>query len=322
MSAHFFLGVDVGGTNAKLAVLSGGDAVATKTIATRSGEGPDALFDRVGIWADSVTNGRKNLTAVGVGCAGLVSRAGELQTSPNLPGWQGVRLAQVSQKRLGVAAVVDNDVNAAAYGELYKGCAKESKMFVLITLGTGVGGGIVCNRKILRGVNNYAGELGHMTINDKGPLCTCGNRGCLEAYLGAQALVRHAKSLLRRRRGRVLSRLVAAGTPLDPKAIAQAARQNDDVAKIVFETAAERLGVALASLVNLLNPDIIALGGGVAGGFGLMKAKLNEVVRKQAFDPSADGVVIRKAQLGNKAASIGAALLARDSLKNKEQSRG
>ena len=309
MKKGVFVGIDNGGTNTKLALVDRREQVVARAlIDTNAHEGPDALFEDVRRRVGGLVGKRHAVLAAGVGCAGLIDRHGTLHNSPNLPGWEGTAIGRIAERHLGVKTTVDNDANAAAYGEYRLGCGRNTRMLVCLTLGTGVGGGIVSLGRILRGASHYAAEIGHMSIHMTGPRCKCGNRGCLEGYIGADALVRSARALLGKGKSRKLDR----GMVLTPKIIAQAARRRDKVAREVFERAARHLGIALASLVNLLNPDMIVLAGGVADGFDLMRKPLNQEIAARAFPESARAVTVRKATLGSVAAAAGAALIAKE----------
>lgn len=303
-----FLGIDIGGTNTKLAVLDArGELVSRGIVETRPQQGPEALFKRIDEAVPGLA-GHRELAAAGIGCAGLIeSRRGIVHSSPNLPTFVGVRISRIASRVLGVYTCIENDANAAAYGEYTRGSGGNSQMFLCVTLGTGVGGGIVANGDILRGAGGFAGEIGHTTINERGPRCTCGNRGCLEAYVGAGRLTRRARAMMRKF---PRSLLHAEEDELTPEVITRAARRGDAAALAVMDEAAEHLGTALASAVNLLNPDRIALGGGVAGGFDVMRKRIVATVTERAFPESARGVRIGKAKLGNTAASIGMAVIA------------
>jgi glucokinase len=309
MKTGVLVGIDIGGTNTKLALVDRrGRVLARDMIDTNAPRGPEALFRELGQRIPGLLGARRSALAAGVGCAGLIDERGRLHASPNLPGWEKKSLGRIARRHLGVNTTVDNDANAAAYGEYKRGCGKNARMLVCVTLGTGVGGGIVSQGRILKGASGYASEIGHMTLHLNGPRCKCGNRGCLEAYLGTDALVRSARGLLAKRK----RPLLASGKALTPEVIARAARNGDSLAREVFERAARHLGTALASLVNLLNPDTIAIAGGVAGGFDLMKQSLNEEIVARAFTEPAKAVSVHKAQLGNDAAAVGAALIASD----------
>lgn len=310
-----FLGVDIGGTNIELVSLAGsGRVLAHRTIPCEAARGPRDAFERIASALPKIVDSPGSLTAVGVACAGLVDPAGgRLHSSPNLPAWANAPLSRIARERLGARTVIENDANAAAYGEYFKGLARGRGTLVCITLGTGVGGAIVTDGRLLRGSRNYAGEIGHMTICETGPRCHCGNRGCLEAYVGAYALVRETRRRLAEGRSRHLSRWVDEGRGLTPKLLAEAAARGDRMAREVFEEAGSHLGTGIANLINVFNPDIVAIAGGVARGFHLMRPRVLEAVRERAFPESRRAARIVRARLGTRAAAIGAALLARDS---------
>jgi glucokinase len=206
--------------------------------------------------------------------------------------------------------VVDNDAAAAAYGEYVRGSGKGCECFICITLGTGVGGGIVIGGELLRGANNFTAEIGHITISENGPKCTCGNRGCLEAFVGASALVGRAREEMRSRRGRILGKKSwARREVLSPRVLARAAAEGDGIARMVFAEAGARLGCAAATLANIFNPEVIAVTGGVAGAFEFMEGSLRRELEKRAFAATAN-VKVTRALLGKDASMIGAALLA------------
>ena len=278
-------------------------------MATRAEAGPEDAFHRI---AETVGRlmGQTSLGGIGIGCAGLIDREKRrILASPNLPGWSGAQIGRISERALGVYTILDNDANAAAYGEFSVGSGVGAKTFVVVTLGTGVGGSIIHEGTIFRGARNYAGEIGHVTINERGPLCKCGNRGCLEAYLGANALVKVAKHRVRNTRS-ILARLAAEHGTLTPKLIGQAARRGDRIARSVLEDAADHLGTALASVVNIINPDRIAISGGVAPEIGLVLPRVRAVVAERAFAKSASCARIGRGRLGSGAAALGAAWIA------------
>lgn len=315
MKKDTFAGIDIGGTNIKLALTdSSGRVIASRSIPTDAAKGPRDAFDRIAAALGDLA-AKREVRAAGVACAGLFNRkTGRLHSSPNLPAWRNAPLERIARSRLGVYTVVDNDANAAAYGEYFRGCGRGRGTLICITLGTGVGGGIVIDGRPLRGSRNFAGEIGHATICETGPRCRCGSRGCLEAYLGAYALVRETRSKLRRGKSRYLSRWVEEGCRLTPKLIADAAARGDRAAREVFEEAGAHLGTALANLINIFNPDLIAIGGGVAQGFHLMRPRIEEEVRRRAFPESRRAARIVRARLGTEAAAVGAALLSRDAV--------
>jgi glucokinase len=317
MKKGTYAGIDIGGTNVKLALTdSSGSVILSRSIPTDAAKGPRDAFERIAAALADLGAGRE-VRAAGVACAGLFDRAsGRLHSSPNLLAWENAPLARIARSRLGVYTVVDNDANAAAYGEYFRGCGRGRGTLICITLGTGVGGGIVIDGRPLRGSRNFAGEVGHATICASGPRCHCGSRGCLEAYVGSYGLVREARAKLRRRKSRYLSRWVGEGRRMTPKLIAEAAARGDRAAREVFEEAGVHLGTALANLINIFNPDLIAIAGGVAQGFHLMRPRLEEEVRRRAFPESRRAAKIVQARLGTEAAAVGAALLARDTARD------
>jgi glucokinase len=313
-----FAGIDIGGTNIKLVVMSPAGRVVSRTsIPSDVSQGPRDAFSRISSILPTLTGGKGAIVCAGVACAGLVEReTGRLHSSPNLLAWEDAPLSRIAREHLGVYTIIDNDANAAAYGEYFRGCGRGRGTLICLTLGTGVGGGIVVEGRLLRGSKNYAGEIGHSTICETGPRCHCGNRGCLEAYVGSYALLRDTRARLRGRRSRYLSRWIEEGRPLTPKLIADAAAKGDRAACEVFGEAGAHLGTAMANLINIFNPDVIAVAGGVARGFHLMKPRMEAEVRARAFPESRRAARISRAVLGVNAAGIGAALMARDSARD------
>jgi glucokinase len=315
MTKNMLAGIDIGGTNTKIVVTdASGRVLASSSIPSKVQRGPEEAFDRIADALSALTEGGK-VRAAGVACAGLFDKkTGKLHSSPNLRAWQNIPLERIAKKRLGVPTVVDNDANAAAYGEYYRGCGRGRGTLICITLGTGVGGGIVIDGRPLRGSRNFAGEVGHATICAAGPRCHCGSRGCLEAYVGSYGLLREARSKMREKRSPILFRWIDEGRRLTPKLIADAADRGDTGARAVYKEAGTHLGTALANLINIFNPDIIALAGGVARGLHLMRPSLEKEVRARAFPESRRAARIVRARLGTEAAAIGAALLAKDAV--------
>lgn len=312
-----YLGVDIGGTYVKTAAISvTGQVRARGVLDTNAGEGPRKAFRRIRSALPALTNASDDFVAAGVGCAGLIDPVkGRLYSSPNLPTWENTPLKRIAESAFGVYTNIDNDATSAAYGEYRCGTSKGQENMVFITLGTGVGGGIICDGRPLRGVANYAGEVGHMTISEDGPKCRCGNRGCLEAYVGTYGLVRTTRELLKQKSGRVLRRyLVDEKRKLTPQVIMEAARLGDAVATKVVKNAGEHLGVGIASLINIFNPGVVVIGGGVSGAFDLLQPHIKRTVGKRAYAESARMTRLVRSSLGNDATVVGAAMLAKDTL--------
>jgi glucokinase len=195
-----FLGIDIGGTNIKMgAVAADGTVVTRGLVETRPQEGAARALERAHVAARTLAP--DGIEGVGIGCAGLVDdRRGVLVTSPNLKGWAGARLARLASSHFSVPVVIQNDANCAAYGESMVRGAR-GRNLVLVTLGTGVGGGIIVDGRLARGETGFGGEIGHITVDPGGPRCHCGRRGCLEAFVGSYAIKRTARSLKGRSKG-------------------------------------------------------------------------------------------------------------------------
>ncbi len=302
-----FLGIDIGGTNIKLATVSPGAKVVERgLVETRAPEGAARAFARIHAAARALAP--DGIAGVGIGCAGLFDeRRGVLTASPNLKAWQGTRLAALASRHFSVPILIQNDATCAAYGEsVVRG--PRGQNLVLITLGTGVGGGIVMDGRIVSGVSGFGGEIGHITLDGNGPRCHCGRRGCLEAYAGAYGIVRMANEFRRVSRKRTAGR----DEKLTAFRVFERARAGDLWAREAIRSAGDHLGVAVAILLNTLNPAVVVIGGGVAGGFAALEPHIRRAVARHAFRETAGAARIERARLGNDAGMVGAAMLARD----------
>ena len=237
--------------------------------------------------------------------------SGVVVTAPNLPALSGFSLAAALTSELGLAATVENDANAAAIGEMWRGAARGYRTIVCVTMGTGAGGGIILEGRLWRGANNAAGEIGHTCVDPFSDVaCTCGSRGCLERFASATGIVRMAREAQRRFPNSVWQ-------PADQFTAAdvyQAGVQGDALALEVLQRVGFYLGVALANVVNLLNPEMIVIGGGVANGWSLFEAELKKQVTERAFPVPAAQVKIVRAECGDDAGLLGAARLGFDSV--------
>jgi glucokinase len=310
------VGVDVGGTNIKMASVSPtGRVLARGILDTVPADGPKAAMERVAAALPTVV-GRRTIDAVGVGCAGLIDpRRGHVLASPNLKQWENSPLARIARRVFGVYTIVENDATSAAYGEYRCGDNRGCRHLVFITLGTGVGGGVISDGRVIRGAAGYGGEVGHITVDPGGPRCRCGNRGCLEAHAGSYGLARRVRELLKEKRSRHLSRWIEVERRRPtPRLIMEAARRGDSVARHVVREMGEHLGVAVATLVNLFNPEVVVIGGGVSGSLDLISPHIERVVARRAFAESAAMARIERSALGNDATAVGAAMFARDAV--------
>jgi len=328
------LGVDIGGTFVKVALVGSGPAVLDRArLSMDPAEPAEALLRRL----SATLSGLEALVVgspalpVGVGCAGLIdARAGVVRTSPNLPLWQDVPLVAAlsaglanpenSPRPAGVArdgaraaaVLLDNDANVFSFGEGFYGAAKECANAVFVTLGTGVGGGLKLDGKLYTGSCGFAGEIGHTTIDPDGPVCACGNRGCLESFVGSASIVRRARRLIEEesRQGAWLSSGLPSLDDLTAGDIGRAAEAGDPLAIRVFGEVGEYLGVALASVINLLNPEVIVLGGGVSKAGEPLFSAVRSTVLRRALGLSSKCARIVPALFGEDAGVIGAAMKA------------
>ena len=313
MDEQVVLGLDLGGTNMVGAALTiEGELVAKSKMATEASGGLEHVLGRMANCLEDVLKesgcAREDVLAAGVGAPGpLNQQTGVVYTPPNLPGWKDVPLADELNKRLAVLVFIENDANCAAYGENWLGAGRDFKDLICLTLGTGVGGGIILNNELVRGVDGTAGEIGHLIIEVNGRRCNCGSNGCLEQYGSATGIVTTAREAIDRGEKTVLTEMVPDLTKLTAKDVSVAMDQGDELARRVITQTGEFLGIGIASLVNLLNPEVVVLCGGViAAGEALFKP-IRETVKKRAFPvPSARARIVPSV-LGDDAGVIGAA---------------
>jgi glucokinase len=234
-------------------------------------------------------------------------KAGTIVKAPNLPCLDGFHLTAALTQELQRPAILENDANAAAVGEMWLGAARGRRTIVCVTLGTGVGGGIILNGELWRGVNDSAAEIGHMCVDPFGGVaCTCGSRGCLEVYASATAIVR----MTREARPRYPDSILQTTAGLTAEAIYRAGVGGDELALEVFRRMGIYLGIGLANLINILNPEMIVIGGGVVNGWSLFHKHMSHEVAEHAFPLPASEVKIVPAECGDDAGLLGAARLA------------
>jgi len=257
------------------------------------------------------------LTAIGVGAPGLANpETGILLTSPNLPGWRDVPLKDIIQERLGKKTFLINDANAAALGEFYFGAARGARNFIYITLSTGIGGGIVIDGKIYSGTIGAAGEVGHMTIDDEGPICNCGNRGCWETLASGTALAREARHRIKE--GVTTSILEYAEGDVEKvtaQVVHSAAEQGDSLAKELIARTGYYVGVGLANLINIFNPELIVIGGGLSNIGDMLLKPAFKVAGERAYKEAFQAVRFASAELGRDSGVLGAAAFALQEMK-------
>lgn len=307
------IGIDVGGTNVKIALVSDkGKIIYSNSIPTRAEMGYEhtinSMKDAVNDLLKETKMKPSDIEGMGFGFPGQIDcQKGVVRLAPNIPGWVNIPISNIMEKEFGIPTRVDNDVRTATLGELNYGAGVGCENLVCITVGTGIGSGLVINGKLVRGANNAAGELGHIKLNMQGgPLCGCGDRGCLEAYASGPSIVAMAEEYIKG--GKSTKYRELANPDITPYIVAVAAKEGDPVARQIFRVMGEYIGMGLVSVVNLLNPEKIIIGGGVADAGDILFDPIKETISKRAMTIQKE-VEIVPAQLGNTAGVIGASLL-------------
>jgi glucokinase len=311
-TARRFLGLDLGGTKLLGAVFDEGrEPAALEQVATRREEGAEAVLGRAIDLARKLARATGPLAGVGVGFAGLVdARRGVVDSSIILPGFEGVELAARVGAALDLPCLADNDATAAGFGELLALDRPPHLNMVLLTLGTGIGGALIVDGRLFRGGASSAGEFGNTTVDRDGPECPSGNRGSLNSLASGTAI---GHSALIRAQSHPHCALARCKGPITAQQVDAAARAGDEVAREVLADAGRALGAGLANFINIMNPDRVALMGGLTAAFGYLDAARHEA-RRRAFARSFDHAVIELALLGARTGAFGAAALAREQL--------
>ncbi len=329
MSEKLILGVDIGGTKIAAAVVTGEGKVISRDYSPTSAQaGPQVVIDNIFATIDRAISSSNvalsQLSGIGIAAAGIIdSENGKVIFSPNLPGWHEVSLGDAVHQRFSVSTYLGNDASLAALGEWRFGVKKQVTNLIYITVSTGIGGGIICNGKLYTGVLGAAGEVGHMTVDVNGPRCNCGNVGCWETLASGTALAREAVKHIKE--GANTSIVEFAGgdlTKVDAKVVFEAAKQGDKLANQLIARLGYYLGVGLANLVNIFNPELILIGGGVAKMGDLLLKPAIKVVNERAFATSATSVQIRPALLGDDSSILGAVAFVLDNLAEGSTIRG
>jgi glucokinase len=304
--------IDLGGTKVRAIVGDlDGNILGEIIRPSEAGEGPEAVIDRMieTLEAAATKAGVSlgDVRAVGVASPGALDLVhGRVQEAPQLPGWDGVPLVEIMSKRLGIPVLLENDANAAALGENRFGAGRGTRFLIYLTISTGVGGGIIIEGKVYHGVSGAAGELGHMVVWFNGPRCLCGERGCLEAIASGTGISWRAREMVEHGQAPGLAAVLREKGELDADEVADAARAGDLDARRLFEEAGLYLGVALANYVNIFNPEMIVLGGGVLTGAGdLFFDHAERIMRQLARKESLKHVRLERAALGDRSGPLG-----------------
>lgn len=316
MPEQFVIGVDLGGTKILTALANGeGRVLAEQKIPTEAAKGQQHVIAQI---VQSVEHVRKKagvqteqVPVLALGSPGpLDTRTGVIRFAPNLA-WHDLPIRQVLERQLSIPVLLDNDANLAALGEHVYGAGRGEDNMVYITVSTGIGGGLIFGGRLYRGFTDGAGEIGHMTVSPDGPLCGCGNRGCLEALASGTAIARDARELATRGRGAQI--LAAAGgdvAGITAVTVAAAAAAGDDTAQSIICRAARYLGIGIANIINLLNPSLVVLGGGVMNIGEPVWQNLRTEVRARTLEEAGKSVRLAAAELGGRAGVMGAIALA------------
>lgn len=312
VSSNLVFAVDLGGTHLRAALVDGAGKIHTHLKRhTPKENSPEVLVEALASVADEWRGDHGPIIGASVMVPGAVDRAQAVVLSaPNLPSLINFGLKAVLQERLGWPVFLENDANAAAVGEMWLGAARGCRDVVSVTLGTGVGGGMVLGGKLWRGAHGAAGEIGHTTVDPfSGLKCKCGNTGCLELFASATAIVRMARESLKQFPQATLS-----AENLTAEKVYDAGREGDELALSVFRRAGKYLGIGLANLTSLIDPEIIVINGGVVNGWDLFAADMYQEVEERGFQATAKQVRIARAECGDNAGLLGAARLAFDEM--------
>lgn len=312
MSTTETIGIDLGGTKLLSGVLDPDSKVLWEDREISTGQSEDELVELLVGEIEEARAARPGVVAVGLGIPATIDHdSGVALSAVNLP-LADLPIRDLVIERTGLPTFVDNDANVAALAEHLYGAGRGASNLVMLTIGTGIGGGLVLGGEVFRGARGAGAELGHMVIQADGPPCqgNCPNHGCIEALASGTALGREGRAAAESTPDSALGRLLAAGETVDGKAVTEAALAGDETAAGVFELIGGRLGVACASLANIFEPEAIVVGGGVIAAGELLLEPARRELRQRALTPMNE-TPIREATLGNDAGMIGAAAMAR-----------
>jgi len=314
----YSVGIDIGATTIKGGVVDAqGKILHQYTADTKALEGPKSVIQQIVSVVREIFSKYKaaECSGIGMGSPGVVNtKEGTVLHPPNFADWTEVRLTHAIHEVFSLPVFIENDANCAALAEAKFGAGLESKDFIFVIWGTGVGGGIILDRKVCRGPFGGAGEIGHVSIDINGPLCNCSNRGCIEAYIGQRYLSARTKEILESKaregiRSKIESLVEGNFDRIEPAIISLAAEQNDATAREILDEAGDLLGCALASVINILDIRTVIVGGGISAAPKFVFDSIERGVTTRVLKPHRPGIRILKATLGNEAGIIGAASL-------------
>jgi len=311
---RFAVGVDLGGTNLRVAAVSEAGKIFDKVaLATRPEHGREVVVRELSEGVRQIASkhsGEKIMAGIGIGVPGIIYlKTGLLRQSPNLPGWENYPVRAEIESLVGTQVFLENDANCAALGENWIGLGQGVGSLCMLTLGTGVGGGIVLEGKLWHGFLGMAGELGHIVVAENGVPCPCGGQGCLETEASATAIIRYAKKILAEKSSPALESATRNGAALTSKLVYDVAKAGDAACCEIFHSVGKYLGIALAGLVNAWNLPLYVLGGNVAAAWDLFAPRMMEEVYRRSFIFREGQTRIEQSRLMGDAGILGAAYL-------------
>jgi len=323
LPSQLAIGVDLGGTNLRIAAVeTDGRMLESITTGTEVAKGRDHVIDEMCEAILSLLEKfrfKGELLGIGIGIPGIIDLdTGMLREAPNLPGWHDYPVQKEIERRLKTKVILENDANSAALGEKWLGAGREHDDMCMLTLGTGVGGGLVLNGKIWHGMTGMAGELGHITVEPSGVLCGCGNRGCIEQYASATALKRMAMEMISHGKAPEMGRIMSSNPELTARHIFQLASEGDRPAREVFQKLGTALGIVIADLINIFNLPMYVVGGGVSAAWDMFSPAMFDEIRARSFifrattpegSTESTRTIVTRATLGSDAGLLGAARL-------------
>lgn len=312
----YVVGIDLGGTNIKAGIVeeTSGMVIVSESIKTNSDKGMEDTFERIALLVDKMLKDseidKSKVNGVGMGIPGPVINGEIVTFFANFPWEKGLNIAKILEKNLNLPVKLGNDANVITLGEAWKGAAKGYKNVLGLTLGTGVGGGILIDGKILEGFRGAGAEVGHMKLVENGKLCGCGQQGCWEAYASATAIVKETINRFDENKFNLVWKNIDGNIKLlEAKHVFDAAKEEDRFAVEIIDYTAKYLAMGIGNLLNVLNPEIIIVGGGVALAGDFLFDKVKKELKKYALPVTLENIKIVQAKLGEDAGIVGAAAL-------------
>ncbi len=309
------IGFDLGGTNMGSAIVSlDGEVLFDNDCLTLANESAENVLGRMkGLIHECFEKAQKmnlNILSIGMGSPGVIdTEKGIIRNSPNIPAWNNIEIVKIMTEEFKVPSAIDNDVRVAATGEHRFGAGKGYKNILCIAIGTGIGGGIILDDKLMRGPTFSMGEIGHITLKKDGPLCGCGNYGCLEALGSTLAIIREVKKVIEAGESQIMKDLIDEGEEMGTYMVCKAVEKGDKRAKEIMQEAGEWIGIGLSGVVNLINPEIIIIGGGVSLAGNIIFDPIKAEILKRSLKIPAEFVKVVPAKLGDFAPMVGASAL-------------